>query len=208
MPTAVQKSDRSGSSAGAQQGQIIMEMLLLMLVLLLMIFMFVEICLIAIEKHETDRISRYAARVWAVKTDSSGAGWDAEQSYRAAAGLRGKAVGGGFFYAIQSEVGSGSAPVDGDGLDGTTRTGVRLRTALPVIMPFTDKFLGHSIKPVLSLPLADPTQTDPPFNAVDGWLLRSFGLRSVVRAIIHVPMRREPIEHPGTYDNDYDDNDL
>lgn len=208
MPTAVQKSDRSGPGTGAQQGQIIMEMLLLMLVLLLMIFMFVEICLIAIEKHETDRISRYAARVWAVKTDSSGAGWDAEQSYRAAAGLRGKAVGGGFFYEIQAQVGSGKAPVDQEGLDGTVRTGVILRTALPVIMPFTDKFLGHSIKPVLSLPLVDATETDPPFTPADGLLMRSHGLRSIVRAIIHVPMRREPIEHPGKYDNDYDDNEL
>ncbi len=193
------ESRRSGES-----GQIILEFLILFLVLLTVIFTFIEVCLLSIEKHEFNRVARYAARVWAVKTESGGA-WEGEQALRESAEIRRDDAAGGIFYQMQAQIGKGYEVSNREGSDGVQRDGVEFRTYLPVLMPFTDLFIGYKVSPA-EAPLTNPGGGEPGITGAEIGVIQGLGVRRVVRAKLFVPVVREPLETPGTYDNDYDDN--
>lgn len=193
------RSHRSGES-----GQIILEFLILMLVLLTVIFTFIEVCLLSIEKHEFNRVARYAARVWAVKAES-GSAWSGEQAWRESAEIRRDDSDGGIFYQMQAQIGTGYEVSNREGSDGVQRDGVEFRTYLPVLMPFTDLFIGYKVSPA-EAPLTNPGGGEPGITGAEVGVIQSLGVRRVVRAKLFMPVIREPLETPGTYDNDYDDN--
>lgn len=199
------RSHRSGES-----GQIILEFLILMLVLLTVIFTFIEVCLLSIEKHEFNRVARYAARVWAVKTRPAGGEWSLQQMLRESAEIRRDDAGGGIFCQMQAQIGTGYEVSNREGLDGVQRDGVEFRTYLPVLMPFTDLFIGYKASPA-EAPLTNPGGGEPGITGSEVGIIQALGVRRVIRAKLFVPVVREPIEKPVIsdtkhHDNDYDDN--
>ena len=178
-----------------EAGQIIIETLLLLMVLLAVVFTYVEVCLIAIDKHEVDRIARYAARVWSVRP------WEAQKALTSAAELR-AATATGAFYKLQTQI--GKVRETSRTTDGTERSGLEFRTYIPLIMPFTEEFAGWQINPQ-NAELNNPDWA--PITPEEINTLQSYGVRNVVRSETFIPIDREPDEKPSLYDNDYNDNE-
>lgn len=203
----IRRSLRGGGSGSASEsGQIILEFLILFIILLTVIFTFIEICLLAIEKFEFDRVARYAARVWLVKVnpEPEEGGWDAETAFRESAKIREDdatmGTSPGYFYKLQSQIGSGRETTRNG------RKGVELRSFLPLLMPFTDLYFGHRLKPA-DAELLDPAHINPTASAGDLDVMRNMGIRRVICARAFIPMDRDLYyEDPTRFDNDYDDN--
>ncbi len=181
----------------AESGQIIIETILLLMVLLAVIFAFVEVCLIAVDKHEVDRIARYAARAWSVRLK-----WDAQTALSSATILR-TSFAASKFDQLQKQIGQVRETSRVDPTDGTGRSGLEFRTFIPVLMPFTEEFVGWQVDPPDGNLLTDPSWA--PITPAEIQALTSFGVRRVVRSITFIPIDREPTEDPSQYDNDFND---